>query len=158
MTSDFPYVCFLDILQKRRARLIDDSTEGDTDLYLALYKGANSRVYDVYVELYELKWLRSHWDAVLQVLEQYRLSNSEKKRLIALFSEWYSDFLKQWSYTAMDGTFFTERLVLLRELIVQNSKWEHNIKKVQVSFDKNEKILNDKLKELKRSDNNGCIG
>lgn len=158
MTPDFPYISFLDILEQGRKRLVADVAEGDTDLYLALYKGDNSRIYGVYVELYELKWLRSHWDAAMQVVEQHRLSAGEKKQLIALFSEWYSELLKQWSYTAMDGNFFTERLTLLQELIVQNSKWEQNLKKMQVSFDKSEKILNDKLKELKGSDTDGSMG
>ena len=148
MNTDFPYLCFLSILQKGRQRLIDDVLKGNPDLYMALYKDRNSEIYRVYINLYELQWIKNHWEELLRVLEQKNLSRSDKKRLIAIFAEWYKAFIKKWNYKEFEGAFFNEKLQLLQNLIVTNSEWETNLKLVRVSFDKSKKILDEKKKEL----------
>lgn len=40
---------------------------------------------------------------------------------------------------------------ILRSLMIQNTNWENNLKKVQVSFEKSERILDEKIKELKEN-------
>lgn len=148
MNTDFPYLCFLSILQKGRQRLVDDVLKGNPDLYSALYKDSHSRAYNDYIDFYELKWINAHWQEILDVLEQKSISIADKKKILSLFSSWYSSFIKQWNFSAFDANFLDERVAILKNLIVQNTNWETNLKRMRVSIAKSEKILNDKMKEI----------
>lgn len=151
MNKDFPYICFKEILKRGRQELINNVLNENPDLYTALYKDLDSSIYTICMELYEVKWLNAHWKAVLTVLEQKNLSSYDRQILISLFAKWYSDFIKQWDYTSFDRNLFDEKMSILRSLMIQNTNWENNLKKVQVSFEKSERILDEKIKELKEN-------
>lgn len=150
MASDFPYLCFLKIFQQCREQVIKDVLEGNPDLYEALYSDINSEIYQVKMEIYELKWIESHWKEIIKILEKKDTSNSEKQELIILFAKWYKKFISQWSYSEYDIRLLEEKIYILKNLVLQNSAWEQNVKKMKVSFEKSNKILSDKIKELEK--------
>ena len=88
MTKDFPYMKFIEISKECRTKLIDDTLKkGSMDLYDALYSDINTEICNVKLELYELKWIETHWKMITDVVEKKdNISDSEKKELISMFA------------------------------------------------------------------------
>ena len=129
--------------------MILDTLEGNSpDLYDALYSNSWSKIYEMKMELYELKWIESYWKEIERVIERKEYTVREKKELVSMFSKWYENFVDAWNYTKFDTVVFEERRKILHTLITVNDEWENNIKRMKVSFDKSRKLLNDKIKEL----------
>lgn len=149
MNNSFPYLEFIRIAQKCRKEMVLDTLEGNSpDLYDALYSSFESKIHEIKLELYELKWLESYWDEIEEVINYRELSVKEKKELIAMFSKWYESFVSTWNYTVFDTVIFEERRKILQAMITVNSDWEKNLKRMKVSFDKSIKMLNQKIKEF----------
>ena len=149
MNNSFPYLEFVRIAQKCRKEMVLDILEGNSpDLYDALYSSFESKIHEIKLELYELKWLESYWDEIEEVINYRELSVKEKKELIAMFSKWYESFVSAWNYTVFDTVIFEERRKILQAMITVNSDWEKNLKRMKVSFDKSIKMLNQKIKEF----------
>lgn len=149
MTEDFPYLQFAAILKECRQQMIADNLNENPDLYAALYKRADSEEYKIYMQYYELKWLSLHWEKVLAVLARKDITIRGKRSFMILFADWYKEFLKQWQYTFMESHFFGGEIQALQELMVKNSLWEENIKRVRVALEKNKKEIQLKIEELK---------
>lgn len=150
MNNSFPYLEFIRIAQECRKEMVLDTLEGNSsDLYDALYSSFESKIHEIKLELYELKWLESYWDEIEEVINYRDLSVKEKKELIAMFSKWYESFVSAWNYTVFDTVIFEERRKILQAMITVNSDWEKNLKRMKVSFDKSIKMLNQKIKEFK---------
>lgn len=149
MNKNFPYLEFLSVARKCRKNMILDTLEGNSpDLYDALYSNSWSKIYEMKMELYELKWIESYWKEIERVIERKEYTVREKKELVSMFSKWYENFVDAWNYTKFDTVVFEERRKILHTLITVNDEWENNIKRMKVSFDKSRKLLNDKIKEL----------
>lgn len=149
MNSNFPYLKFLDISKECRNAMISDTlNDNSPDLYDALYSDINSEIYEIKLELYELKWLEMHWKKIEYFVDKRDCSITEKKELVSMFAKWYKDFVSNWNYTEFDTIIFEERMNILRALITVNTEWEQNIKRMKVSFEQSKKILNEKIKEL----------
>lgn len=149
MNNSFPYLEFIRIAQKCRKEMVLDTLEGNSpDLYDALYSSFESKIHEIKLELYELKWLESYWDEIEEVINYRELSVKEKKELIAMFSKWYESFVSAWNHTVFDTVIFEERRKILQAMITVNSDWEKNLKRMKVSFDKSIKMLNQKIKEF----------
>ena len=101
------------------------------------------------LELYEIEWIELYWEKIIKTIENNSFSSSEKKELFSIFAKWYKDFISNWKYTEFDATIFEERICILKELISINNKWEDNLKKMNLSFDRNKKILNKKIEKFK---------
>lgn len=149
MKNSFPYLEFLNIAKECRKNMILDTLEYNSpDLYDALYSSSSSKVYEIKMELYELKWIESYWKEIEKAIEKKEFSVKEKKELISMFSKWYENFVDAWNYTKFDTVVFEERRKILQALINVNNDWENNLKRIKVSFDKNIKLLNEKIKEF----------
>lgn len=149
MNKSFPYLEFLNIAKECRKNMILDTLEGNSpDLYGALYSEFDSEIYEIKMELYELKWIESYWKEIEDVIERKEFSVKEKKELISMFSKWYENFVNAWNYTKFDTVVFEEKRKILRALITVNNDWENNLKRMKVSFDKSIKLLNKKIIEL----------
>lgn len=149
MNKSFPYLEFLNIAKECRKNMILDTLEGNSpDLYGALYSDFDSEIYEIKMELYELKWIESYWKEIEDVIERKEFSVKEKKELISMFSKWYENFVNAWNYTKFDTVVFEEKRKILRALITVNNDWENNLKRMKVSFDKSIKLLNKKIIEL----------
>lgn len=150
MDEKFPCFEFLKIFKECREKLIHDTLDQDSpDLYDALYSDCKSKIYDVKMMLYELKWIELHWSKIENIVEKKEFSIREKKELISMFSKWYESFLSDWNYTKFDTVVLNERQKILYALITVNNDWEKNIKRMKVLFDKDIKVLNKKILEFK---------
>lgn len=149
MNRDFPYLKMLGIFRECRDTMIADTlNDNSPDLYDALYSNVNSKIHEIKLELYELKWIEMHWKKMNYFIDKRDCSVAEKKELVSMFAKWYKDFVSNWNYTEFDTIIFEEKMNILRALISVNSEWEQNIKRMKVSFEQSKKILNEKIKEL----------
>jgi hypothetical protein len=150
MNKDFPCLEFIKIARECRKVLISDTLDSNSDiLYDALYSDSRKCIYKIKLELYEIEWIELYWEKIIKTIENNSFSSSEKKELFSIFAKWYKDFISNWKYTEFDATIFEERICILKELISINNKWEDNLKKMNLSFDRNKKILNKKIEKFK---------
>lgn len=149
MRNSYPYLEFMRIARECRNILIADTLHTNSpDLYDALYSDCRSQIFQIKIELYEIKWLELHWDKINETINSTECSFTEKKELVAMYAKWYKDFVIHWKYTDFDTTIFEDRMNILKALISVNSEWEQEIKRVKVSFERSKKILNDKIKAI----------
>ena len=143
MNKYFPYFLFLKIAEECRKELIYDTlSKNSPDLYDALYSNINSEIFPVKIKLYELMWLELHWTKLIEAIEQQKLTYSEKKTIISLFSKWYLRFISEWQYTELDSILIDGKKSILKALISTNNEWNKNIKRMKVSFEQSKKKLN----------------
>lgn len=147
MNIYYPYLEFIKIVKECRNILIDDTLKSNSpDLFDALYSDANSKVYNIKLELYEIKWIEIHWKKINEIIENSECSLSEKKEMISTFSKLYKDYYSNWKYAELDNIIFEERINILKSLISVNSKWDNNLKRMKVLFEQQKKILDKKIK------------
>lgn len=150
MINNYPYLEFIKIAKECRNILIEDTLYSNSpDLYDALYSDTEKEIYKTKLELYQIKWIELHWKKINESLENKKFSISEKKKLISIFAKWYKDFISNWNYTEFDTTIFKEKINILETIVFTNNEWENNLKKIKVSFEKDKKMLNEKIKKLK---------
>lgn len=156
MNSDYPYLEFIKIVKDCRNVMVEDTLQTNSpDLYDALYSNVNSKIHEIKLELYELKWLEMHWDKISEFVGSKNYSNDEKKEFVALFTKWYEEYINKWKLSEFDALIFEERISILKMLISVNDEWEQNMKRIKVSFKQSKKILNEKIKILEESDYEG---
>jgi hypothetical protein len=145
---DFPYFEFLSIIKEQRQLMINDILEGNSpDLYDALYSDIDSKISEIKLELYEIKWLQSYWNKVEDFIDGKEFSIQEKNDIVSKFSKWYEKFLKEWNYSLFDVAAFEERKKILKAMISANDSWDNNLKRMKVSFAKSIKLLEEKIRE-----------
>lgn len=157
METQFPYMTFIMACKTCRKALVADTLQGISedhcnveDLYDALYSEADSEIFQIKLELYELEWVAKHWNDAAERIRQENLTSQEKKNILARFAEYFTSFLSHWNYSAFDALIFDEKESILRAIISANSNWEQNLKKMEVSFTKSKKLLKAKLKEYEK--------
>lgn len=156
MNSAYPYLEFIKISKECRDVLTEDTLNSNSpDLSDALYSNCQGMIYQVKLELYEIKWLELHWTKTSNVIESRNCSLSERKKLISMFAKWYNDFVSQWNYTEFDATIFEERMSILKALISADKNWENNLKQMKNYFIKSQKLLENKIKKLEGEANYG---
>ena len=149
MISDYPYLEFIRIAKECRSILINDTLNTNSpDLYGALYSNSQSQIYQIKLELYEIKWIELHWKKINETIENRDCSLVERKKLISMFAKWYKEFVSNWNYTEFDAVIFEERMNILKALISVNSDLEDNLNRMKVSFEQHEKLLKKKIKEF----------
>ncbi|OON94188.1 MAG: hypothetical protein ATN31_04200 [Candidatus Epulonipiscioides saccharophilum] len=150
------YSLSLDILHSCRSQMINNILDNDPNIYYALYSDLNSEVYNIYTKIYDLEWLKSHSDKFIEALST--LSYHEKKEFRSLFLSTLNDLANSWKDTSINLHFIEEQLQLLRSLILDNNRWNHNLNKLQVNFIKENKLLDKQLANLLQSDiTPGCL-
>ena len=142
-----PHLLFLDISQKYRKQFVSDVMEENPDLYLALYKDIGSELYHTALKIYEFSWLEAHWKEIIKILERKHLSALKKRELIELCAGWYKQLIEQWNYSKYDTEFFADAKQFLHSLILQNTSWEQDSKRMRVFFEKTKKIFKDDMRK-----------
>lgn len=151
MKNEYPYIEFIRIAKECRKVLIEDTLKlNSPDLYDSLYSDIKSEIYKIKLELYEIKWIELHWEKINEAIANRECSLAEKKEIISTFAKYYRDYLSNCNYTEFDMVIFEERMDILISLISLNNEWEQNLKKMKVSFQRSEKILNKKMKEFEK--------
>lgn len=149
MISDYPYLEFIRIAKECRSILIEDTLSSNSpDLYYALYSNHQSQIHQIKLELYEIEWIELHWKKINATIENKDCSAVERKEMISMFAKWYRDFVSNWNYTEFDAIIFEERMNILKTLISVNSKWEINLKRMEVSFTQSKRLLSEKIKAI----------
>lgn len=148
MNSDYPYLEFIRITKECREQMAEDFLEeNSSDLYDALYSDSASTICQVKLELYEIQWLEKHWNKLDEVIQNKDCSNIEKKVMLSKMAKWYLDYAAKWEYTAFEALVFEERREILQALIAMDDKWEQNLKKMKVSFEKDIRIMEEKIRQ-----------
>lgn len=148
---DIFYLTLRDILKDCRLRIIEDTLEGKSDdLYDALYDNADSEIFNIKLELYELGWIELHWKRITDSIEKKDFTNMEKRNLISAYAKWYEQFVSHWNYSELDVLIIEDRMNILRTIISANDEWDQSLKKMEVSFSQSRKELNTRIKELKK--------
>lgn len=151
MKSNFPYIVFMEILEKGREKMVCDTMQGCSPaLYDALYSMKGSDIFELKMELYELEWAEYHWELVIEELNKKKLMDAEKKELLSIFATWLKDLFRMDDSTAFGVLIIEEKMNILKSMISLNSEWEQNIKRMEVSFKKSKQQLDMRMKEMKR--------
>ncbi len=73
-------IILLQISRECRDNLIKDTLNNtNKDLIDILYDNVNSEIFNVRIELYELKWIESHWKMITDVLEHKDITIGKKR-------------------------------------------------------------------------------
>lgn len=151
MKSKFPYIAFMEILEKGREKMVYDTVQScSPTLYDALYSMKDSQIFELKMELYELEWIEYHWKLVSEELNKKKLLNADKRELLSIFATWLKDLFRWNNSTALDVLIIEEKMNILKSMISMNSEWEQNIKKFKVSFEKSKRQLDIKIKEMEK--------
>ena len=149
MKNSYPYLKIIEVIKECRLNLIEDTLSSNSpDLYDALYSNPKKEIYSLKLELYEIQWIEMHWKMTIEIIENVEVALSEKKEWISQSAKWYKNFLKDFNYIEFDVISCEERMNILKALIATNREWENHLKRLKVSFDRDKKILNEKIKEI----------
>ena len=141
----------LKVFKKCREDLINDSINLESpELARALYMKSSNNVRHSLIELYELKRLRKHW-CLLEDTISNLITNSVKRKYIAIYSLWYKCFLEENPFLVVDQKIFNERIKILNQLIVINDNWESY--KMDALFLKDQRRLEIKISKIKNREN-----
>ena len=151
-----PYLLMLELSMQGRKKLIDDVFQQSPHVYDSLYSKPNTESFNLYIELYDLIWLKSHWDSLKTYINDHRVFGIEKANLLNIFAWWYGEFLHDRSDESIllsSSIPVMENLLNLKihniESIIEfDERCNQNMNKVETSFKKALKLLNDDLKEL----------
>jgi len=157
MTSFSPEIVLLNIIKKCRDQLLEDILNENPVLYATLYSNKDSELYRIYQERYDLIWLKSHWDLISEYITVHKLSAVQKGQLLSQFAKWYCDFIE-----CNHLNIFTknENVCLMREMINLkidtlesiiefDKRCNDNMLRIETSFMKSLKIMNDKINNMK---------
>ena len=81
------------------------------------------------------------------------ITNSVKRKYIAIYSLWYKCFLEENPFLVVDQKIFNERIKILNQLIVINDNWESYISKMDALFLKDQRRLEIKISKIKNREN-----
>ncbi|WP_305768644.1 hypothetical protein [Candidatus Epulonipiscium viviparus] len=146
MIDDKYYLSALEITSQCRQEFIEGVLNSNPNIYSALYSDLESEIYYIRTKVYELEWLKSHYDEFLLQLKKF--SSEDRPKFTTLFAEHLHRFANSWRDSSMSLNFVEEQLQALRTLINQNEEWETNLKKLQIKLIKENKILDRELKKL----------
>ena len=144
----------MEILEKGREKMVNDTMQCCSPaLYDALYSMKDSEIFELKMELYELEWIEYHWILVIEKLNKKKLLDTEKRELLSIFAAWLKDLFSLDNSTGFNVLFdvqimMEEKINILKSIISVNSEWKQNIQKMKVSFERNKRQLNKRIKEM----------
>lgn len=144
----------MEILEKGREKMVNDTMQSCSPaLYDALYSMKDSEIFELKMELYELEWIEYHWTLVIEKLNKKKLLDTEKRELLSIFAAWLKDLFSLDNSTGFNVLFdvqimMEEKINILKSIISVNSEWKQNIEKMKVSFERNKRQLNKRIKKM----------
>lgn len=135
---------FLAVLENGRKKMIEDFKNDNPDLYMELYQKLGSQLFELYQQKYMIQWLQSQWKDLIEYMKK-----PQSKKTIAHFAEWYGAFLQEEKRSTWEYMVFDEELQALQVLISSNDRWEENVHRVETLLEKNRKIYQDKIQEIR---------
>lgn len=151
-----PFLVLLDISEKGRQKLVDDVFHQLPNVYDILYTTPNTESFQLYMDLYDLLWLKSHWDNLKSYIIEHKICGIEKAGLLNIFAWWYGEFLHDRSG---DSILLNNNILVMEELLnlkIHNlesiiefdERCNQNMNKVETSFKRSLKLLKDDLKKF----------
>ena len=138
---------FIRVMRDCRRQLVQDViTSENPDLFKFLYEDKNSKLHGLYEKRYELKWLESHLLKCKNFLAAKDISDATKREILKFFLQWYHKFVSAWGYNSGDAFFFNAEIESLEEIIKNNQRWDLELGKLENSFLRETKILDEKIK------------
>ena len=161
MSSFSPNLIIMDIAHKGRMKLFEDVLKDNPDLYLILYSDLNSEINRVYQERYDFIWLKYHWDLIYNFIKNQKLNAIQKSHLLSRFAKWYCDLAKGIdlkTFAKRENILLMQKVINLKienfeNLIAFDKRCNENIKRIETSFMRSLKLMNNELKRIKAERN-----
>lgn len=152
-----PEIILLNITQKCRAKLFEDILNDNSILYAVLYSNKNSEIYHVYEQRYDLYWLKSHWDSINEYITEHKLTAYQKGQLLSQFAKWYCSYIKMSGLSLVaetDNALLMQDIIELKigtleSIIEYDKRCNDTIQRIETSFMKSIKLMNDRVNKLK---------
>lgn len=153
-----PETILLNITQKCRSKLFEDVLNDNSVLYAVLYSKKNSEIYQVYEQRYDLYWLKSHWDSINEYITEHRLTAYQKGQLLSQFAKWYCSYIKMSGLSLVaetDNALLMQdsielKIGTLESIIEYDKRCNDTIQRIETSFMKSIKLMNDRVNKLKK--------
>lgn len=147
----FSLTHFIDIMKSCRRRLVDDVLNDNPDLYRFLYEDKNNKIYELYEKRYELKWLEMHWEQCKQIFDNTNVPLATRREVLKIFLQWYQKLVEAWGYESARAFFFNAEIESLELLIDTNQKWTAQLNQLQMSFQRETRLIDREIMEAKNS-------
>jgi len=120
-------------------------------LYRFLYEDKNNKIYELYEKRYELKWLEMHWEQCKQIFDNTNVPLATRREVLKIFLQWYQKFVEAWGYESARAFFFNAEIESLELLIDTNQKWTAQLNQLQMSFQRETRLIDREIMEAKNS-------
>lgn len=157
MSSKFsPELILLSITRDCRKELFNDVLNDIPHVYDILYSNIDSEIFNTYVELYDLFWIKLHWDKLKEYISCKRIYGIQKGKLLSFFAEWYKKLLKEFqdnneaifcTNVEFIDKFINIKIDVLEREIDFDKRCNKHINSIEISFKKEQKRLKDKIKK-----------
>lgn len=152
-----PETILLNITQKCRSKLFEDVLNNNSVLYSVLYSKKNSEIYQVYEQRYDLYWLKSHWDSINEYITEHTLTAYQKGQLLSQFAKWYCGYVEMSGLPLIadnDNVRLMQDIIELKigaleSIIEYDKRCNDSIQRIETSFMKSIKLMNDRVDKLK---------
>lgn len=158
MNNKSKYILSLNILSECRNRMINDVVNVNPDLYKALHSSGVNEVYEIQLQIYELKWIVYHIEKFDEVLVNKSIPQAVKNDLIKQYLNFLKPLFNDYHCVIIkDEKFLKEKIKILEEVKIFNNYASKHLDDLKVLFMKEEKILEKQiniiLKDLEENEN-----
>lgn len=152
-----PETILLNITQKCRSKLFEDVFNDNPTLYAVLYSKKDSEIYRVFQQRYDLYWLKTHWDNINGYIIEHKLTAYQKGQLLSQFAKWYCRYVEMSNISlfadyvniSLMQDIINLKIRTLESIIEYDRRCNENIQRIETSFMKSIKLMNDRVNKLK---------
>lgn len=149
----------IDIAKECRQKLADDIIGFVPGAYDTLYANKDSAVFYAYMELYDLIWLQTHWQKLLEYVDRDKLTGQHKRDLLSVFADWYNGYYgKETNKVSLLsgnanclGDLLEKEITIWEGIVDLDKRINERISRVEFEFKKRHKIVTDRIHELERT-------
>ncbi len=147
----------LKIMREQRKKICDDTINGDATIYSGLHTPEqDSKLRNLYFELYILNWIDSHWIYMQNQLNRHNeYTINQKKEMTLFFAKYLSVFIKDieisGNLSKLSIPFFLKaKIKTLNDLIQHSSKWEKNCQELRLLMKKQQEHFKKQITEYEK--------
>ena len=124
---------FLEIMRECRHQMVADVLHYNHDLYNFLCADReNVRV--LYKQLYELKWMQSHWQKCDDRLKDTHLELAARREVMKIFLRRYLAFAEAWNYKPENVAVINAKIDAIDIMIQTEEQWSEQFNALTTSF------------------------
>lgn len=127
----------LQVMQEKRRKICEDTLQETSSLAMGLY-GQDADLRSMYLQMYVLEWLKSHWDSMQEILDRHRERPLDERRQdAAFFAGCYGRMIDGWRLSGeLSGVLLPELLEaqkkVTQEIINRGNIWEQKCQELKV--------------------------